>query len=154
MKGLQIAANGESCHCGKCHEVVKIADTVDVDGCRYCRDCASLEREGETCLCEVSNLQNGACTECGLPWFLPPRFVHTDQAELDDIRLFFERTSFVGKTANVKPDRFTMTQFTIQPDDKLYYSVEGIYVSRVGADRIARDFHIIETLDYIRVFDR
>ncbi len=38
-----------------------------------------LQSEGETCLCEVSNLQNGACTKCGLPWFLPPTSIHTDQ---------------------------------------------------------------------------
>jgi hypothetical protein len=26
-----------------------------------------------TCVCELSNLQNGACTKCGLPWFPPSR---------------------------------------------------------------------------------
>lgn len=25
------------------------------------------------CVCELSNLQNGVCTKCGLPWFSPSR---------------------------------------------------------------------------------
>ena len=25
------------------------------------------------CVCELSNLQNGVCTKCGLPWFPPSR---------------------------------------------------------------------------------
>jgi hypothetical protein len=49
----------------------------------------------------------------------------------------------VGQTANVIIQN-TMKQLTIQPSDKVYYNVAGIYVGRNGFD-----FKVIETLTYL-----
>lgn len=73
--------------------------------------------------------------------------IRNSHTPLHVLKQVFETEQWVGQTANVFRDG-TMHQLRITEHDVVYYNNYGIFVERLGADEVLRDFRIVETENY------